>query len=143
MKKDDAVIRSFGDRILHSSKIKTLCGVPEVRVGTDGNRHIGENLVVVGPGWVAEVDLGMAGVEFGEEESTQMHCSSTRDGLDGACALLSNGWRISAQNQLCSGGCEGAEAGNGEVFVVQGGVPAEDLLCLKLWVSIDLNNCTG
>jgi hypothetical protein len=27
--------------------------------------------------------------------------------------------------------------------VVQGGVPAEDLLCLKLWVSIDLNNCTG
>jgi hypothetical protein len=26
--------------------------------------------------------------------------------------------------------------------VVQGGVPAEDLLCLKLSVSIDLNNCT-
>lgn len=69
-----------------------------------------------------------------------MDCSCTRDGLDRACALFSNRWRIGAQNELRSGGREGAEASNGEVFVVQGGVLAEDILCLKLWVSNCLNN---
>ncbi len=96
---------------------------------------------MIGPGWAAEIDLGLAWIEFGEEESPQMHSSGARDGLDGACALLSNSWRVSPQNKFCSGGCEGGKTGDGEVFVVQGGVSAEDLFCLDFWVSIDLTKC--
>lgn len=70
MEEDDAVVRSFGDRLLHSSKIEAFCGFRKVGVGCDGNRDIGEDLVVVGPGWAAEVDLGLAGIELGEEKST-------------------------------------------------------------------------
>lgn len=135
MKENDAALGSFRNRLLHPCKIKTLCGFREVGVGCDGYRGIREDLIVVGPGWVAEIDGVIAGVEFGEEERTQMHCSCARDGLDGTDALLSNRWRISAQNELCSGGSEGGQAENWEIFVVQGGVLAEDLICLDVHIS--------
>jgi len=44
---------------------------------------IGEDLVMVGPRWVAKVDSGFAWVEFGEEESSEMDGSCAGDGLDG------------------------------------------------------------
>ena len=94
MEEDDAVIRRLRYRLLHSSKIETFCGFREVRVGSNGNRDIGEDLIVIGPCWIAEIDLGLARIELCEEESTQVHCSCAGDGLDGACALLSNSRRV-------------------------------------------------
>ncbi len=135
VEEDDATIWSFGDCFLHSGKVKAFCGFREVRIRSDGNGDIGKYLVVVGPGWVAEIDLGVARIEFGEEESTQMYCSCTRNGLEGACALFSEGYRIGTENKLRCSGCEGAQTGNGEVFVIQGGVGADDLLSLRVAIS--------
>lgn len=136
VKKDDAVFWSFGDRFLHSSKVKTFRGFREVWVRSNGNGDIGKDLVVVGPGWAAEIDLGVTRIELSQEESTQMYCSCARNCLEGACALFSNGRRIGTKNEFCCGGREGVQTGDGKVFVVQGGIGAQDLFCLKIWVSI-------
>jgi hypothetical protein len=55
---------------------------------------------VVGPCWVAEVDGGVAGVESGQEEAAQVNGTRPGDGLDGVCALLSEGRRVCSQYQL-------------------------------------------
>ncbi len=59
-----------------------------------------------------------------------MHGTCARDGLYGGCALFRKSCRVSAQDELCSGRGEGCETGDGEVFVIQGGVVAEELISL-------------
>lgn len=83
---------------------------------------IGEYLVVVGPCWIAEVDGGRAWVEFRDEQATEMDGACAGDCLYAAGALFGESWGISAQDQLCCARGEGLETGNGEVFVVEGGV---------------------
>lgn len=68
---------SLLDCVLHSSKIQTLGVFREVGICGDGKLDIAEDLVVICPGWVAEVDGGGAWVKLGEEESSQVHGSST------------------------------------------------------------------
>lgn len=70
VQQDDAVVGSVGDRFLHASKVKTLGSFREIWVGGYWKSDIGENLVVIGPCWVAEVDGGVTWVEFGDEQSS-------------------------------------------------------------------------
>ena len=86
---------------------------------------------MVGPGGVAEIDGGLSGKEFREKEAAQMDCSCARDGLHGVRALLRDGGRVGAEDELGSSSSEVGEAGDGEVFVVEGGVVAEDLVGLE------------
>ena len=51
---------------------------------------------MVGPCWVAEIDGGLARVEFREEEGAEMYSSCAGDGLDAACALFGESWRVGA-----------------------------------------------
>jgi len=85
---------------------------------------------VVGPGGVAEVDGGVAWIEAFEEESSKMDSSCARNGLYRACAFICKSWGVGAQNEFCGGGCEGCKTSDGEVFVIQGGVVSEKLICL-------------
>lgn len=60
----------------------------KVWVGLNGDVYVGEDLVVVGPCRVGEVDCLVlrAGEEFGEEESSEMEGAGARDGLE-SCYL--------------------------------------------------------
>lgn len=55
-----------------------------VRVFGDGEVDVGEDLFVVGPGWVGEVDggFGVGGVEAGEEEAAEVEGAGAGDGLE-------------------------------------------------------------
>ncbi len=66
-------------------KVQALGLVGEVGVLGNGQADIGEDLVVIGPGGIGEVDsgLGLRGVELGEEETAQMDGAGSRDGLEG------------------------------------------------------------
>lgn len=55
---------------------------------------VGEDLVVVGPCWVAEVDGWFAGVEFREEESSKMDGTCAGDGLETANSFFCKSWRV-------------------------------------------------
>ena len=83
---------------------------------------VGEDLVVVGPCWIAEIDGGLARVEFRDEQATEMDGACAGDGLYAAGALFGQSWGGGAQDQLCGGGGEALETGDGEVFVVEVGV---------------------
>ena len=91
MQQDNAMIWGIRDSVLHTSEIEAFSLFREVRVGSDREVDVGEDLVVVGPCWVAEVDGGRAGVEFREEESSQVHSTCAGNGLDGACTLFGEG----------------------------------------------------
>ncbi len=67
VEKNNAVVWCISNRLLHASKVKAFCFLREVWVGGDWEGDIGEDLVVVGPGGVAEVDGGGAGIESLEE----------------------------------------------------------------------------
>lgn len=58
--------------------------------------NVGEDLVVVGPCWIREIDsLAFGGgrvIKSGEEESTQVHSTSAGHTLEGVDPSLSNCW---------------------------------------------------
>lgn len=60
----------------------------KVWVGLNGNVYVGEDLVVVGPCWVGEVDglVMRAREEFREEEGSEMEGACAGDGLQ-SCYL--------------------------------------------------------
>jgi hypothetical protein len=67
----------------HALEVKTLGFGAVVGVCLNGEVYIGEDLVVVGPGWRGEVDGRRGfGEEFGEEEAAEVDCASTGDGLE-------------------------------------------------------------
>jgi hypothetical protein len=96
VEEDDAVVWGICDGFLHAGEVEAFGGLRKVRVGGYRESDIGEDLVVVGPGRVAEVDCGVTRVELREEESTEMNCSRPGDGLDGAGAFLSKGGGVRA-----------------------------------------------
>lgn len=72
-------------------------------------------------GWIVESD---------EEESTEMHCTCAGDGLERGDAPILNGGRLSAEDQLLRRGSEVGKTSNWEVFVVQLGILANDVVGL-------------
>ena len=82
MEKDDGVVWSVCNPFLHAGEIQAFGLFGEVRIGRNRKLNIGEDLIVVGPCWAAEVDGWRPGVEFLEEQSSQMHGSCARNGLD-------------------------------------------------------------
>jgi len=67
MEEDDGAILGLHEGLLHAIKVQALGLLMEVRVFGDGDGYIGEDLVVVDPGRVGQVDLLVARVELGEE----------------------------------------------------------------------------
>ncbi len=83
VQEDDAAGGSSVDGGEHAVEVEAFGLRGEVRVGGDGKVDVGEDLVVVGPGWGGEVDclVRWAGVEFGEEEAAQVDGAGAGDGL--------------------------------------------------------------
>ena len=63
VEEDYTTVWSVGDGFLHAVEVEAFGLFREVWVCGDGDVHVGEDLVVVGPCWVAEVDGGFAWVE--------------------------------------------------------------------------------
>lgn len=153
VQEDDGAGGSIAQGGEHAGEVETLGLRVEVGVVGEGEVDVGEDLVVVGPGWVGEVDGGLrvGGVEFGEEESAQVHGTGAGDGLEGAYlgdvrwigqkgwgeayAVLANGRAVGANHQLLGGGGVVGETFDGEVFVIEGGVIANELVGLSELVS--------
>jgi hypothetical protein len=137
VQEDDGAGGSVAQGGEHAREVEALGLGVEVGVVGEGEVDIGEDLVVVGPGWVGEVDGGLrvGGVEFGEEESAQVHGTGAGDGLEGAYAVLANGRAVGANHQLLGGGGVVGETFDGEVFVIEGGVIANELVGLSELVS--------
>lgn len=79
VQEEDAPLRGFLDGRHHAGEIEAFGLGREIGVGFDGQVHVGEDLVVVGPCWGGEVDrlVGWARVEFGEEQSAQVDGART------------------------------------------------------------------
>lgn len=72
VEEDDGAGGRCLQRMEHAVEVEAFCLLVEVGVGGDFEADVGEDLVVVGPCWIGEVDGGFVGVEFGEEEAAQM-----------------------------------------------------------------------
>lgn len=70
VQKDDGAGGRFLYRGEHAIEVETFGLGGEVGVLGEGETDIGENLLVVGPRGVGEVDCWFLGVEFCEEETT-------------------------------------------------------------------------
>jgi len=88
VEENDTSVWSSEDGLFHAGKVEAFGFFGKVGVGCDGQFDVGEDLVVVCPGGVAEIDRGRSGEEACEEESTQVNSTSAGDGLDGMCALF-------------------------------------------------------
>lgn len=132
MEKDDTTVWGGGDGSLHAVDIEAFCLLVKVRVGGDGHAHVGEDLIVVGPCWVGEVDSAVAGVEPVEEEGAQVASASAGNGLDTGDTLLGDGSGVWAEEELAGLAGEGGKAGDREVLVVKIGVVADYLVGLDL-----------
>lgn len=86
VQEDDGAERRCPQRAHHAVEVEALGLGREVGVVGEGEADIGEDLVVIGPGGIGEVDggLGLRGVELGEEEAAQVNGAGSRDGLEGA-----------------------------------------------------------
>lgn len=110
MQKDDGTGRCSAQSSNHAIKIETLGFGREIRVLSKGKADIGEDLVVVGPGWVGQVDRRTVGMETSEEEATQMDGARAGDGLERADAVFTNGGAVGTHDELLGGGGEAGEA---------------------------------
>lgn len=130
VEEDDGAVGGGGDGGLHALKVEALCLLGEVGVLGDGEADIAEDLVVVRPRRVGDVDGAVALVELGEEEGAEMDGTGAGDGLDGGGALLADGGRVGAEHQLVGLRGEADDTGDGGIFVVEFRVVAEDLVGL-------------
>ena len=78
MQQDDGTGRRCLQRTDHAIKVEALGLGGEVWVRGNGETNVGEDLVVIGPGRVGQVDgrLGLRRVEFGEEKTAQVNGAS-------------------------------------------------------------------
>lgn len=136
VEEDDGALGGVREGLLHADDVEAPGLLVEVRVLGDGEADIGEDLVVVGPCWVAEVDGGLLGgiavrvVEAREEETAEMAGAGAGDGLDRGDAPLGDGGSGGTENDLGGFAGKGSETGDGEVFVVGFGVISYDFIRL-------------
>lgn len=108
VEEDDGALGGVREGLLHADEVETLGLLVEVGVLGNGQTDVGEDLVVVGPCWVAEVDGRLLGgiairvVEAREEETAEMAGAGAGDGLDGGNAALGDGGSTGAENKLGS-----------------------------------------
>lgn len=88
VEKDNAVIWGVCDCLFHASEIEALGRFGEVGISGDWEVDVGEDLVVICPCWVAEIDGGFARVEFRQKKSAEMDGSCAGDGLKGGRAFF-------------------------------------------------------
>lgn len=89
---------------------------------------------MVGPGRVGEINSRLGFAEFGEKEGTEVDCACARDGLERGCAAVGDGGAVRPQDEFLCGGGELGEAGNGEVFMVEVWVVADEGVGLRRWL---------
>lgn len=81
VQEDDRAIRGCPQGLQHAIEVKALGLLGEVGVIGEGEADIGEDLVVIGPCWVGEVNGRFLRMEFGQEETAQVDGAGSRDGL--------------------------------------------------------------
>lgn len=135
VQEDDGASGSGFDGVDHAVEIEGAGLAGEVGVLFGGDVDVAEDLVVVCPGGVAHVDgWGLGGgavVEFGEEEGADVEGTGAGDGLEGDDALFGDDGGVFAEDEFLGGRGEVGEAGDGEVFVVEVGVFAEEFVGLE------------
>ena len=120
MEEDDGTGRGSAQGGDHAIEVEALGLRGEVGVVGEGESDIGEDLVVVGPGWRGEVERGFVGMEAREEETSQMNGARAGDGLKRADAVFADGRTVGAHDEPLSGGNDICQAFDGEVFVERG-----------------------
>lgn len=106
VEEDDRALGGVREGLLHAFNVEALGLLVEVGVLGDGEADVGEDLVVVGPCWIAEVDGGLLGgiavrvVEARKEETAEMAGASAGDGLDRGDAPLGDGGSGGTDNEL-------------------------------------------
>mgnify|MGYP005989162607 CR=1 FL=1 len=131
VQQNNGALRSGLDGALHAIEVKATCLLVEVRVLSGGNADIGEDLVVVGPCRVGEVDSLVSLVELGEEQSSQMDSTGPGDGLHGSRTTFFQSRRIGAEHQLSSLGGKLGKTCDRSILVVEFGVVSENFVGLE------------
>lgn len=82
---DDGAAGDVAQTVEHAIDVEAAGGRVVVGVFGDGEVDVCEDLLVVGPCWVGEVDggFGVGGVEAREEEAAEVQGAGARDGLEG------------------------------------------------------------
>ena len=101
MEQDDRFLRRGGDGRFHTFEIKTFGALREVGVVSHFETDVIDDLRMVGPGRGADVDGNGGGrggegggVEFREEETSQVNSAGAGNCLDGCYAFVGYGWGI-------------------------------------------------
>ena len=117
VEEDDGTWRGSAQGGNHAIEVEALGLRGEVGVVGEGEADIGEDLVVVGPGWRGEVEGGLFGMKARKEETSQVDGACAGDGLKRADAIFADGRTVGAHDELLGGGDDICQALDGEVFV--------------------------
>ena len=120
VEEDDGTWRGSAQGGNHAIEVEALGLRGEVGVVGEGEADIGEDLVVVGPGWRGEVEGGLVGMKARQEETSQVDGARAGDGLKRADAVFADGRTVGAHDELLGGGDDICQALDGEVFVERG-----------------------
>lgn len=132
VEEDDGARRGGAEGAEHAIVVEAFGLRGEVRVVCEVEADVCEDLVVVCPGWAGEVEgwFGGCGVEAGEEESAEVDGAGAGDGLECGDAVVLDGGGVVADEELLGGAGVVCEAFDGEVFVVEAGVVADEVIGL-------------
>ena len=131
VQQDDGALGRSLDGRLHAFKVEPLGLLIEVRVLLGGDTYIAENLVMIRPGRVGDVDGAVALEESSEEEGAEMNGTGSGDRLHRRRPLLLKRRRIGAEHQLRGLGGKALDTGNRSILVVELGVVSENLVSLE------------
>lgn len=106
VEEDDGALGGLREGLLHADDIETLGLLVEVWILGDRQADIGEDLIVVGPCWVAEVNGGLLGriavrvVEARKEKAAEMAGAGAGDGLDRGDTAFGDGRSGGTEDKL-------------------------------------------
>ena len=123
----------------HSADIKTLGLLVEVSVLSDLDSGGGEDLVMVSPGWVADIESSWS--ELGQVLTDHSEGTGSREGLEGDDSWVVDEWAVEAEEDATGSLGEVSKTINWEVLLVEGVVGDNFSLNLAdnwedIWLSI-------
>jgi len=146
VEKDDGASLGVVQSLAHSLEVEALGGRIPVRIVLDCQTSILNDVLMVGPGWVA--DIYITGKVSLDEFETESEGTGTRESLSSGNSLLLNSGMSLTKEQVSGNRSEASMTINGKIFLIDAGIVGDLLLGISdtvedVWFSVVVSVSTN